>query len=130
MSTDFRIVALERARFEPLFALDDAAPGESVLLLHHEHHAVHTPYRASGPIFVRERAETARPNVSEVPAMLTNRLLSVRACDEAGMLQDSEVLQGDQLAAAIRRFFADRGVAYLHVHNARPGCFNCRVERA
>jgi hypothetical protein len=26
--------------------------------------------------------------------------------------------------------FSDPAIAYLHVHNARPGCFNCRVERA
>ena len=25
---------------------------------------------------------------------------------------------------------AQKAVAYVHVHNARPGRFNCRIERA
>jgi hypothetical protein len=34
------------------------------------------------------------------------------------------------LEEVIARFFADPQVAYLHLHNARPGCYNCRVDRA
>jgi hypothetical protein len=41
-----------------------------------------------------------------------------------------EVVQGGELEATIRRLYADPAVSYLHVHNARPGCYNCRVIRA
>ena len=30
----------------------------------------------------------------------------------------------------VDRFFGDPRVRYLHLHNARPGCYNCRVDRA
>jgi hypothetical protein len=29
----------------------------------------------------------------------------------------------------IMRFFANPQVGYLHVHNARRGCYACRVDR-
>lgn len=45
------------------------------------------------------------------------------------MLIASEVAEGRDLEAAIERYFSEPHVEYLHLHNARPGCFNCRVER-
>jgi len=153
---NFQIIALDAARFAPLHALadealaaqgivrkvvpedggvpcrvslEDARPGERVLLLPFVHHDVPTPYRASGPIYVRENATTARPKPGEIPAMLEKRLLSLRAYDAGHMLKESDVVEGKNLRAAIERAFADAEVSYLHVHNARPGCFNCAVER-
>ena len=29
----------------------------------------------------------------------------------------------------LERRFADERVAYIHLHNARPGCFSCLVRR-
>jgi len=46
------------------------------------------------------------------------------------MLLAAEVTPGESLAEQIRRLFADPRATALHVHNARPGCFNCRVVRA
>jgi hypothetical protein len=62
--------------------------------------------------------------------MLKRRLLSVRAYDREAMLVAAEVLDGAELEAAVRRLFATDAVSYLHVHNARPGCYNCRAVRA
>jgi hypothetical protein len=155
--TPFRLVALPNERFDELRALSDAElhergarraradekpgfpcrvslvdaePGEEVLLLSFVHHDVGTPYRASGPIYVRMNATTAHPEVNEVPAMIRSRLLSIRGYDASGMLLTAEVAEGRDIEAHIQRAFADARVAYLHLHNARPGCFNCRVERA
>lgn len=44
---------LEPALFESLFSLEDAPVGEPVLLLPFVHQDSRSPYRASGPIFVR-----------------------------------------------------------------------------
>ena len=44
-------------------------------------------------------------------------------------MRDAEVVEGDALEALIARFFADESVAYLHVHNARRGCYACRIDR-
>ena len=157
MSRSFRFVALPAEPFAPLFeksddelrargilrlvvdddtggpcrvSLVEAEVGETVLLLHHTHHDVPNPYRGSGPIFVRRGARTATPAVGEIPAMFRPRLLSVRAFDAAGMLVASDVVEGGNLEGAIHRFFADARVHELHLHNAKPGCFNCRVVRA
>jgi hypothetical protein len=123
-----------RAETTPCFpcrvSLADAEPGEEVLLVPFTHHDVASPYRASGPIFVRVDAATARPEVNEVPAMLRSRLLSIRAYDLEAMMVASEVAEGRDLEDHIERAFSDPRVEYLHLHNARPGCYNCRVERA
>ncbi len=68
--------------------------------------------------------------MGEVPEMLRHRLLSVRAYDREAMLIGAEVVNGTDLDATVRGLFANEAVAYLHVHNARPGCYNCRVVRA
>jgi hypothetical protein len=62
--------------------------------------------------------------------MLGHRLLSVRAYDRMAMMVGAEVVQGAGLETAIRGLLADGRVSYLHVHNAGPGCYNCRVVRA
>ena len=125
-----RVRVDEKPGFPCRVSLADAEPGEEVLLLSFVHHDVDSPYRASGPIYVRMDVPTARPHVNEVPAMIRSRLLSIRGYDASGMLIAAEVAEGCDLEAHIERAFADDRVAYLHLHNARPGCFNCRVERA
>ncbi len=111
-------------------SLEDADPGEEVLLLHHLHHDVKSPYRAAGPIFIRAAAVTATPAVGEVPEMLRARPQSIRAYDREAMMVAAEVVSGDEIPRAIERLFSRDDIAYLHLHNAGPGCFNCRVERA
>ena len=110
-------------------SLEDAAVGETVLLLNYEHQPVDTPYRARHAIFVREGEAQAAHYADRVPKQLAIRLLSLRAFDAAGMMRDADVVEGSDLTAAIDRFFADPGIAYLHAHNAKPGCFAARIDR-
>ena len=110
-------------------SLSDGQVGEVVYLLHYVHHDVASPYRSAGPIFVREGATTARPEPNEIPLMFRHRLLSVRGYDEAAFMVAADVVQGQDLEDSIRCLLEDPKVAYLHVHNAQPGCFNCRVDR-
>lgn len=42
---------------------------------------------------------------------------------------NADTMAGDQLEAAIKTFFEERAVAYLHVHNARQGCYAARIDR-
>ena len=125
-----RMVADEKPGFPCRVSLMDAEPGERVILLPFTHHDVDSPYRGTGPIFVREAAVTATPAVGEIPALLRPRLLSLRAYDRDAMMLGCEVVEGRDLEAAIAGQFADPAATYLHVHNARPGCFNCAIERA
>ncbi|MBY0582776.1 MAG: DUF1203 domain-containing protein [Sphingomonas sp.] len=110
--------------------LEDAAVGTTVLLVNHEHLAVDTPYRQRHAVFVTEGAVTAARHVNTVPRQLAMRTLSVRAYDATGHMVDADLTEGDQLPALIDRLFADAGTAYLHAHNARPGCFAARIDRA
>lgn len=125
-----RVVADEKPGFPCRVSLVDAEVGETLVLLHHLHHDVAGPYRASGPIYVREHARTATLAPGEVPALVRERLLSIRAYDDAGTMRGADVIDGRVIEAAITRLFADPAVRELHVHNARPGCYSCRIERA
>ena len=157
MKTNFRIVGLPLAEFQPLFSLsdqglaqkgarrmtvdakpgfpcrvslEDAEIGEQVVLIPFAHHDVDSPYRGSGPIFVREKAKDADLSVGEIPEVVSTRTMSVRAYDKNSMMIDGTVVPGSEIKAHIGKLFANPNIAYLHLHNAGAGCYSCRVERA
>lgn len=125
-----RMVADKKPGFPCRVSLVDAEPGEEVLLVSFTHHDVNSPYRASGPIFVRVNAKTAKLSVNEIPPMILSRALSIRGYDRFGMMLMSDALNGIELEEHISRFFSDPRVEYIHIHNAKPGCYNCRIDRA
>ncbi len=110
-------------------SLEDAPVGESVLLLPFPHQDGRSPYRASGPIFVRRGRNQAAHIVNELPSYLTLRPLSVRAYDAADEMVDADIVDGAAAAPLIERLLARADVSYLHLHFARRGCFACRVDR-
>jgi len=110
-------------------SLEDAPVGEPVLLLPFAHQDGRSPYRASGPIFVRRGRTQAARIVNELPSYLTLRPLSVRAYDAADDMVDADIVDGAVAEPLIKRFLARDDVSYLHVHFARRGCFACRVDR-
>ena len=124
-----RCVADAKPGFPCRVSLEDAEPGERVILTGYAHQNDGGPYQASGPVFVREGARQAEPEAGEVPESVRIRLLSARAYDRDGLMIGAEVVEGRDLEAQIERWFADPRVRYLHLHNARPGCYNCRVDR-
>lgn len=152
----YRISGLPLAEFESLFGLDDAAlakrgakrvraagkpgypcrvtledaePGESLILLNYEHQSAATPYRSGHAIFVRENAREEAVFDNEVPPILACRLLSVRAFDADGMMTEADCVEGTELEPLITRMLDEPATAYLHVHNAKRGCFAARVDR-
>ena len=153
----FRIRGLSPEPFRHLFGLDDAAlaaagvrryvvdhapgfpdrievrdlePGETALLLNYTHQPADTPFRASHAIFVREGATAAYDAFDRVPEVIRIRPISLRAFDAGHMMVEAELLDGTDLEAAIGRLFAQPGVAYLHAHYARRGCYAARIDRA
>lgn len=125
-----RMVVDRHPGFPCRVSLQDAALGETVLLLNYEHLPVASPYRSRYAIFVSQSGAEARLNVNEIPESLQIRLLSLRAFDKVGMLIDADVVQGREIAPAINRMLDRDTIVYLHVHNAKPGCFAARVDRA
>ena len=156
---DYIVSGVPLSAFQPLFGLDatalraqgvvrvtaDAKPGspcritledaERVVAQHLRDDRAdrlppHRPgHRSDGPIFVREAAAATREARNAIPEQQRSRLLSVRAYDAGGWMRDAEVVKGVALEALTGRFFADADVAFLHVHNARRGCYACRIDR-
>ncbi|HTT96411.1 MAG TPA: DUF1203 domain-containing protein [Rhizomicrobium sp.] len=125
-----RMTADEKPGFPCRVTLEDAEPGERLLLLPFEHQPAHSPYRASGPIFVRERAAQAFDVADVVPPVLRGRMLSLRGYDGDDCIVEADVVSGDTVEEVITRFFANDDVRYIHIHNAKRGCFACRIDRA
>ena len=154
---DFVVTSLPAAQFEPLFALsdeelairgvvrrtvdepgapcrvtlEDAHPGETVLLLNYEHQPADTPFRSRHAIFVREGARDRTFAPGEIPPAFAARpFLSLRAFDAAGMMVDADLTPTAELASGIGRLLANPQVAYLHAHYAGAGCYAARIDRA
>lgn len=111
-------------------SLSDAAVGEELLLLSYEHLSEDSPYRAAGPIYVRRDAQPRTLAVGEVPPYVSTRQISLRGYSARHLMVDAQVCEGTEVAVQIQRMFDDPRIAYLHLHNARPGCYSCRAERA
>jgi hypothetical protein len=125
-----RVRATEKPGFPCRVSLADAEIGEELLLLPYVHQPVRSPYRASGPIFVRKAARQCRLAAGVIPDYVRTRQMSVRAYDAAHLMIDAAVCEGKDVAAAILGMFDNSNVAYIHLHNAKPGCFSCLVDRA
>lgn len=154
--SSFQIVGLSPLPFEPLFALsaealaargirrvraaaspgypcriglEDAEAGDELLLLPFEHQPANSPYRASGPIYVKVGARQRTMATGEVPESVRRRQISLRAYDGNDMIVDAEVCDGEFVAVEIERLLRDPLVRYLHLHNAKRGCYSCLVRR-
>ncbi|HTQ14682.1 MAG TPA: DUF1203 domain-containing protein [Rhizomicrobium sp.] len=124
-----RVVADARPGFPCRVSLEDAERGERLILVNFEHQPACSPYRACGPIFVREAAATTFDG-TDVPPVLRPRLLSLRAYDRAGLMVDADVIEGASVETLLDRLFANEETDEIHVHYARRGCFACSVVRA
>lgn len=125
-----RMTVTETPGFPCRITLDDAQPGETMLLVNHVSHEGYNPYRASHAIFVSEGAREAAVYVDAVPPALDRRILSLRAFDHAGMMSDATLAQPGAADAAIRSLLADPAVDHVDAHNATRGCFAARIERS
>jgi hypothetical protein len=116
--------------FPDRIEMKDAELGQSVLLLNHVCQTAKTPYRASHAIFIREWATQAYDAVDQVPESMRIRLLSLRAFSDDGMMLDADVADGIAIEPVVTRMFSNPEVSYIHVHNAKQGCYSGRIDRA
>ena len=100
-----------------------------LLLVSYDPWTTDSPYRQAGPVFVHER-DCEPWTGDELPEQLTSRLLSVRVIDHQGMQIAGEVVPGSELAVELERRLCNTETAFVHLHNAGPGCFAARVDRA
>jgi hypothetical protein len=110
-------------------SLQDATTGEEIILLPFHHHKTDSPYQAIGPIFIRKNAIEATLAVNEIPTMLLHRLLSLRCYNKEGIMINATVVEGKIVSHTLHELFTNKEITYVHIHNAKPGCYNCVVER-
>lgn len=111
-------------------SLQDAACGETVILVNYVHQPANSPYRSSHAVFVRQNAKPARLSTDEVPDVIKSRLISVRCFDRHHMITDAQVVAGEAIGRTLSRAFDDDQVEYAHLHYANPGCFAATARRA
>ncbi len=125
-----RYIVDQQPGFPDRIEMRDLEVGEHALLLHYEHQPAATPYRSSHAIYVREGASAAYDGINEIPDVMRTRPLSLRAFDRDDMMIDADLADGTDAETVIQRFFANPDVAYIHIHNAKRGCYSGRVDRA
>ena len=109
--------------------LEDAEPGEPMLLFSYSPFNRPRPYRNIGPIFIHGDRCSPYRDSGAVPSQLRHRLLALRAYDESDLMVGADIVDGTEVEALIQRLFGDSRAKYIHVHNARAGCFACQLER-
>ena len=124
-----RWVADQDGRAPCRVSLLDASAGEALVLVNHAHLTDETsPYRAAGPIFVRQAAVRSEP-LTEAPEMLRKRLISLRIYDRRNMMIDGQVLDGTDLDARLAEWFENPAVEQAHIHFTPRGCYLARAVR-
>ena len=122
-----RVIADESPGYPDRVSLADAKVGDELLLVPFAHHVTESPYRASGPVYVRRGVR--QYDGDQIPDLLRSRQLSVRAYSAAGDLVGADVCDGRTVDELVAMQLADSAVGYIHVHFAKPGCFACRIDR-
>ena len=124
-----RVMAVEGGGYPCRVSLEDAVPGEELVLVNYRHVAGNTPFAASHAIFVRKGVRQVQVAPGDVPEMLRTRLLSVRGFDADHLMLDADVVEGTGLAARLDEMFSNPEIAEVHIHAAKQGCFAARATR-
>ena len=111
-------------------SMEDVDVGETVILFNYQHQPENSPYQASHAVFIRENATQAAFDVNEVPDVIRSRVISLRFFNADHMMIDADVVAGDSVAKALSQAFDNAEISYVHIHNAKPGCFAATARRA
>ena len=125
-----RKTATSKPGFPCRITLEDAEPGERVLVLNYESHKAPTPYRSSYAIYVREGAQEAASFKGEAPPVLLGRPIALRHFNAEGHLIGASLALKNDAAELVEAAFSNDDVAYIHAHNAAHGCFAAEIRRA
>lgn len=109
-------------------SLEEAMPGEALLLVNHVSNDAPTPFRTAHAVYVRNGVERGS-YTDEVPAIFDSRTLGLRGFDSEGMLRGALLALPGEADARIRELLERPEVAEIHAHNAALGCFLARIER-
>lgn len=123
------VTADSKPGFPCRVTLEDAEPGESLILFNHVSHDVPTPFRSAYAIYVREIAGAPACFVDEPPPVFAGRALGLRGFDCEGMLRGALLALPGESDLKIRELFERPEIATIHAHNAAAGCFAAKIVR-
>jgi hypothetical protein len=123
------VIADEPNSFPCRHCLEDALPGERMLLFSHSPFERLGPYREFGPVFAHER-NCQRASSTVIPGQLRRRLLALRGYSAGQKILAADVVQGIALEPLLDELLRKPEVAYVHARFAKFGCFACKIERA
>lgn len=109
--------------------LEDAQPGDSMILVNFVSADVETPFRASHAIFVREGAVDAAHYRDRTPPLIERRTTSLRAFDSEGMIREAVLAAPGEADMRLRTLLDDDAIDHVDIHTASWGCFLARAER-
>ncbi|HEX8380324.1 MAG TPA: DUF1203 domain-containing protein [Allosphingosinicella sp.] len=124
-----RVTADSRPGFPCRVTLEDADPGESLILFNHVSNDVPTPFRSVYAIYVREKAAKPACYVDAIPPIFEGRALGLRGFDSEGMLRGALLAPPGEADAKIRALFERPEIETIHAHNAAAGCFAAKIVR-
>lgn len=125
-----RRVADSANAFPCRITLEDAQPGESLILVNFVSADVETPFRASHAIFVREGAANAAHYRDRMPSLIERRTTSLRAFDSEGMIREAVLAAPGEADMRLRNLLDDDAIDHVDIHTATWGCFLARAERS
>jgi hypothetical protein len=123
------VVADSKPGFPCRVTLEDAEPGERLILFNHVSHDVPTPFRSAYAIYVRESADAPACYIDETPPVFESRALGLRGFDSEGMLRGALLALPGEADSKIRALFDRPEIESIHAHNAAAGCFAAKIVR-
>lgn len=109
-------------------SLEEAEPGEPLVLVNHVSQGAATPFWAAHAIYVRQGVERGH-YADEVPPIFATRTLGLRGFGADGMLKGALLALPGEADMRIRELFGRPEIEEIHAHNAALGCFLAKIER-
>jgi hypothetical protein len=124
-----RVTADAKPGFPCRSSLEDAEPGERLILFNHVSHDAATPFRSAYAVYVREKRAAPACYVDRTPPVFDDRVLSLRAFDTEGMLAEALLAEPGKADSKIRLLLKRPEIVEIHAHNAAAGCFAAKIVR-
>jgi len=103
--------------------------GETAILINHTYQPADSPYYGAHAIYLWEGGMKQGIYTNKIPESIGARLLSLRAFNQNHLMIHADICEGAAAEALLTHFFDDPLVSYIHIHNAKQGCYACLVER-
>jgi len=115
--------------FPDRITLRDIPIGETSLLFNYTYLDTQSPYKGSHAIFIWEGQLEAGIYQNILPEVMKNRILSLRGFNSRDMLIEAPLTQPGEAKKKILSLLDNDKVAFILAHNAKQGCFSCRIDR-